>query len=481
MKKLKDILYNVNVTEIFGSTNRDVFNISFDSRKIIKGGVFVAIKGQKFNGHEYILFAIKQGVKIIIFEEKIQNYVPGITYVKVQDSSKSLSVIASNFYDNPSSKLKLIGVTGTNGKTTIVNILYQLFTMLGAKVGMLSTIENKILDRTFPAKYTTPDALEINYLLSKMLKEKCEYCFMEVSSHAISQSRIFGLKFSAGIFTNITHDHLDYHKSFDNYINVKKRFFTSLSKTSFALINKDDNNSLKMVENCNAKVITYSLKSVSDFKCKVVENQFNGMLLNISKVDVWVKLSGRFNAYNILSAYAIAKQFNFLKEDILTNLSMINSPEGRFQSLVFDSITGIVDYAHTDDALRNILITINDIRVDQQLITVLGCGGDRDKLKRPIMTKTAVDLSSLVILTSDNPRTEDPNEIIKDMISALNTKQKKKTLIIIDRSQAIKTACKIIEKNGIILIAGKGHEKYQEIDNERHEFDDYIELKKAMN
>ncbi len=481
MKKLKDILYNVNVTEIFGSTNRDVINISFDSRKIIKGGVFVAIKGQKFNGHDYILFAIKQGVKIIIFEEKIQNYVPGITYVKVQDSSKSLSVIASNFYDNPSSKLKLIGVTGTNGKTTIVNILYQLFSMLGAKVGMLSTIENKILDRTFPAKYTTPDALEINYLLSKMLKEKCEYCFMEVSSHAISQSRIFGLKFSAGIFTNITHDHLDYHKSFDNYINVKKRFFTSLSKTSFALINKDDNNSLKMVENCNAKVITYSLKSVSDFKCKVVENQFNGMLLNISKVDVWVKLSGRFNAYNILSAYAIAKQFNFLKEDILTNLSIINSPEGRFQSLVFDNVTGIVDYAHTDDALKNILTTINDIRVDQQLITVLGCGGDRDKLKRPIMTKTAVNLSSLVILTSDNPRTEDPNEIIKDMISGLNSKQKKKTLIIIDRSQAIKTACKIIEKNGIILIAGKGHEKYQEIDNERYEFDDYIELKKAMN
>ena len=481
MKKLKDILYNVNVTEIFGSTNRDVFNISFDSRKIIKGGVFVAIKGQKFNGHDYILFAIKQGVKIIIFEEKIQNYVPGITYVKVQDSSKSLSVIASNFYDNPSSKLKLIGVTGTNGKTTIVNILYQLFTMLGAKVGMLSTIENKILDRTFPAKYTTPDALEINYLLSKMLKEKCEYCFMEVSSHAISQSRIFGLKFSAGIFTNITHDHLDYHKSFDNYINVKKRFFTSLSKTSFALINKDDNNSLKMVENCNAKVITYSLKSVSDFKCKVVENQFNGMLLNISKVDVWVKLSGRFNAYNILSAYAIAKQFNFLKEDILTNLSIINSPEGRFQSLVFDSVTGIVDYAHTDDALKNILTTINDIRVDQQLITVLGCGGDRDKLKRPIMTKTAVNLSSLVILTSDNPRTEDPNEIIKDMTSGLNTQQKKKTLIIIDRSQAIRTACKIIKKNGIILIAGKGHEKYQEIDNERYEFDDYIELKKAMN
>tara|TARA_Y100001954_G_C15688643_1_gene541559 strand:- start:132 stop:1046 length:915 start_codon:yes stop_codon:yes gene_type:complete len=304
---------------------------------------------------------------------------------------------------------------------------------------------------------------------------------MEVSSHAISQSRIFGLKFSAGIFTNITHDHLDYHKSFDNYINVKKRFFTSLSKTSFALINKDDNNSLKMVENCNAKVITYSLKSVSDFKCKVVENQFNGMLLNISKVDVWVKLSGRFNAYNILSAYAIAKQFNFLKEDILTNLSIINSPEGRFQSLVFDSVTGIVDYAHTDDALKNILTTINDIRVDQQLITVLGCGGDRDKLKRPIMTKTAVNLSSLVILTSDNPRTEDPNEIIKDMISGLNSKQKKKTLIIIDRSQAIKTACKIIEKNGIILIAGKGHEKYQEIDNERYEFDDYIELKKAMN
>ena len=481
MKKLKDILYNVNVTEIFGSTNRDVINISFDSRKIIKGGVFVAIKGQKFNGHDYILFAIKQGVKIIIFEEKIQNYVPGITYVKVQDSSKSLSVIASNFYDNPSSKLKLIGVTGTNGKTTIVNILYQLFSMLGAKTGMLSTIENKILDRTFPAKYTTPDALEINYLLNKMLKEKCEYCFMEVSSHAISQSRIFGLKFSAGIFTNITHDHLDYHKSFDNYINVKKRFFTSLSKTSFALINKDDNNSLKMVENCNAKVITYSLKSVSDFKCKVVENQFNGMLLNISKVDVWVKLSGRFNAYNILSAYAIAKQFNFLKEDILTNLSIINSPEGRFQSLVFDSVTGIVDYAHTDDALKNILSTINDIRVDQQLITVLGCGGDRDKLKRPIMTKTAVDLSSLVILTSDNPRTENPNEIIKDMISGLNPKQKKKTLIIIDRSQAIKTACKIIEKNGIILIAGKGHEKYQEIDNERYEFDDYIELKKAMN
>ena len=481
MKKLKDILYNVNVIEIFGSTNRDVFNISFDSRKIIKGGVFVAIKGQKFNGHDYILFAIKQGVKIIIFEEKIQNYVPGITYVKVQDSSRSLSVIASNFYDNPSSKLKLIGVTGTNGKTTIVNILYQLFSMLGAKVGMLSTIENKILDRTFPAKYTTPDALEINYLLNKMIKEKCEYCFMEVSSHAISQSRIFGLKFSAGIFTNITHDHLDYHKSFDNYINVKKRFFTLLSKTSFALINKDDNNSLKMVENCKAKVITYSLKSVSDFKCKVVENQFNGMLLNISKVDVWVKLSGLFNAYNILSAYAIAKQFNFLKEDILTNLSIINSPEGRFQSLVFDDVTGIVDYAHTDDALKNILTTINDIRVNQQLITVLGCGGDRDKLKRPIMTKTAVDLSSLVILTSDNPRTEDPNEIIKDMTSGLNTKQKKKTLIIIDRSQAIKTACKIIEKNGIILIAGKGHEKYQEIDNERYEFDDYIELKKAMN
>ena len=481
--KLQDLLYKVNILKLIGSTNIEISDVQFDSRKIQKKGLFIAIKGTISDGHQYIQNTIKDGAIAIIVEQLPSQLNDNITYVQVANSYNALGVIAANFYNNPSERIKLVGVTGTNGKTTIVSLLHQLFTLLNNKVGMLSTIENKILDKVIPSTHTTPDPLQINYLLNEMIKKGCEYCFMEVSSHAISQGRVNVLVFCGGVFTNITQDHLDYHHTFSEYRDVKKSFFDSLNKDAFALVNKDDKNGSKMLEGTKAKKLSYALKSLANYRCKVLENQFEGMLLQINKVDVWVKLIGDFNAYNILAVYAVAKQFDFEDYEVLTALSMLNAAEGRFQFIRNeDAITGIVDYAHTDDALKNVLSTINTIRTNtESLITIVGCGGDRDKSKRPLMAQVACNLSTQVIITSDNPRSENPDDIIKDMIAGLSPVQKKKVLVITDRRQAIMTAGKLANENDIILLAGKGHEKYQEINGEKFPFDDMEELKQSLN
>jgi UDP-N-acetylmuramoyl-L-alanyl-D-glutamate--2,6-diaminopimelate ligase len=480
---LQELLYKVSFVKIIGTTNVEVIDIAFDSRNVKVTSLFVALKGTQSDGHAYISQTIKAGAKVIVLEDMPTNLDDNITYIKVENSNISLGIIAANFYNNPSEKIKLVGVTGTNGKTTIVSLLTQLFSIMNVKVGMLSTIQNKIIDKIILSTHTTPDALQINFLLNEMIDQGCEYCFMEVSSHAISQGRISGLNFTGGVFTNLTQDHLDYHNSFAEYRDVKKSFFDLLKKSAFALTNKDDKNGMKMLEGTKAQQCTYSLKSVSNYKCRVLENQFEGMLLSINKVDVWVKLIGDFNAYNILSVYAVADQFAFEDYEVLTALSMLTSPEGRFQYLQSEEkITAIVDYAHTDDALKNILATVNNIRKNtEQLITVVGCGGDRDKIKRPLMAAVACNLSNQVILTSDNPRSENPDAIIEDMMHDLDPIHQKKVLVIIDRKQAIKTACRLANANDIVLVAGKGHEKYQEINGEKFPFDDLEELKQSLN
>ena len=480
---LQELLYKVSFVKIIGTTNVEVIDIAFDSRKVKATSLFVALKGTQSDGHTYISQTINAGAKVIVLEDMPLKLDDNITYVKVEDSNIALGIIAANFYDNPSEKIKLVGVTGTNGKTTIVSLLTQLFSIMNVKVGMLSTIQNKIIDKIIPSTHTTPDALQINFLLNEMIAQGCEYCFMEVSSHAISQGRISGIHFTGGVFTNLTQDHLDYHNSFAEYRDVKKSFFDVLPKSAFALTNKDDKNGMKMLEGTKAQKCTYSLKSVSDYKCRVLENQFEGMLLSINKVDIWVKLIGDFNAYNLLSVYAVANQFAFEDHEVLTALSMLTSPEGRFQYLQSEEkITAIVDYAHTDDALKNVLATVNNIRTNtEQLITIVGCGGDRDKTKRPLMAAVACNLSNQVILTSDNPRSENPDTIIEDMVRDLDPVQQKKVLVIIDRKQAIKTACRLANANDIVLVAGKGHEKYQEINGEKFPFDDLEELKQSLN
>ena len=469
--KLKNLLYKVKILKIIGSIDSEISDIQFDSRKIQSKDIFIAIKGIVSDGHNHIESAIKNGATAIIVEQMPDKKNDRITYVQVEDTNESLGVISSNFYNNPSARIKIIGITGTNGKTTIVSLLYQLFTLLHNKVGMLSTIENKIGDKVIPSTHTTPDALQINYLLNEMIQYGCNYCFMEVSSHAIVQGRVYGLQFSAGVFTNITQDHLDYHKTFSEYINVKKSFFDSLNKDAFMLVNKDDKNGVKMSEGTKANKLTYSLKSLADYRCKVLESQFEGMLLQINKVD------------NILAVYAVAKEFGFEDYEILTNLSMLKSARGRFQFVKNKlGIVGIVDYAHTDDALKNVLLTINKIRTNtERLITIFGCGGERDKLKRSLMTKVACNLSTQVIITSDNPRSEDPEDILADMIAGLDPVQKKKVLIITDRKQAIITAGRFTNPNDIILLAGKGHEKYQEVKDKKLPFDDMEELKQSLN
>ena len=480
---LQELLYKVSFVKIIGTTNVEIADIAFDSRKVKTNSLFVALKGTQSDGHDYILQTIEAGAKVIVLEHMPANLDDKITYINVEDSNIALGIIAANFYDNPSEKIKLVGLTGTNGKTTIVSLLTQLFSIMNVKVGMLSTIQNKIIDKIIPSTHTTPDALQINFLLNEMIAQGCEYCFMEVSSHAIAQGRISGINFTGGVFTNLTQDHLDYHNSFAEYRDVKKSFFDLLPKSAFALTNKDDKNGMKMLEGTKAQKCTYSLKSVSDYKCRVLENQFEGMLLSINKVDIWVKLIGDFNAYNLLSVYAVANQFAFEDHEVLTALSMLTSPEGRFQYLQSEEkITAIVDYAHTDDALKNVLTTVNKIRANaEQLITVVGCGGDRDKTKRPLMAALACNLSNQVILTSDNPRSENPDTIIEDMMQELDPVQKKKVLVIIDRKQAIKTACRLANANDIVLVAGKGHEKYQEINGEKFPFDDLEELKQSLN
>jgi len=482
MKLLKDVLYKVGLIEVEGSTNVAITSISFDSRKIEKDSLFIAIKGTQSDGHKYIDDTIENGAIAILCEELPQYINQKITYIKVKDTSLALGIIANNFYDNPSEHVKLVGVTGTNGKTTTVTLLFNLFKKLGYKVGLLSTVKNQINNDVLGATHTTPDAIQLNALLKQMVEKGCTYCFMEVSSHALVQHRVAGIHFEGAVFTNITHDHLDYHKTFDEYIKAKKQLFDSLGNTSFALTNRDDANGEVMLQNTKAIKKTYSLRSMADYRCKVVENQFSGLLLNIDNNEVWSKLIGSFNAYNLLAVYATAILLKQDKTNVLTTLSTLGSVEGRFQYVRNDNgVVGIVDYAHTPDALLNVLKTVNDIRTgNEQVITVVGCGGDRDAAKRPVMAKIACDLSSKVILTSDNPRSEEPDSIIQQMQTGVDVVNRKKTLSITDRSEAIKTACSIAKPGDIILIAGKGHEKYQDIKGVKHAFDDMLVLQENL-
>ena len=482
MKLLSDILYKVKLEEIIGSTHVAISSIVFDSRKVKKDSLFVATKGAADNGHIYIQKAIESGAIAIVCEEIPKDKNDQITYVKVTDSTYALGVMACNYFDNPSEKLKLVGITGTNGKTTTVTLLFNLFKSLGYSVGLLSTVQNKINNTVIPSTHTTPDAITLNELLFKMEEQGCEFVFMEVSSHAIVQNRIAGISFTGALFSNITHDHLDYHKTFDEYIKAKKQFFNLLPSTAFALTNRDDKNGMVMLQNTKANKYTYGLKNIADYKCKIIESHLNGLLLNIDNHEVWVKLIGTFNAYNILSVYATAI---LLKQDItsiLTALSNLNSVEGRFQYVKSpNGVIGIIDYAHTPDALKNVLETVKEIRSgSEQVITLVGCGGDRDSAKRPIMAAIACEYSNKVILTSDNPRTEDPEEILNQMQAGVNPVDVKKVLRITDRREAIKIACSFSSKGDIILIAGKGHEKYQEIKGVKHDFDDLEILKETI-
>jgi UDP-N-acetylmuramoyl-L-alanyl-D-glutamate--2,6-diaminopimelate ligase len=474
MKLLKDILYKAGIANVVGSTNVTVEKVCFDSRAVEKLSLFVAVSGTQVDGHQFIDLAIEKGAQAIVCEVMPDKLVDGVTYVEVEDSSKSLGVIASNFYDNPSLEVELIGITGTNGKTTTATLLHDLFTQLGLKSGLLSTVVNKIGSQSIVSTHTTPDAIQLNALLRNMVEEGCKYCFMEVSSHAIHQNRIAGVEFKGAVFTNITHDHLDYHKTFSEYIKAKKLFFDGLSDSSFALVNKDDKNGLVMMQNTKANQYTYALKSMADYTCKIIENDFSGMLLNIAGNEVWTKLIGGFNAYNMLAIYSVADLLGVEKLEILTAISKLVSVDGRFQYVKSENeVAGIVDYAHTPDALKNVLKTISDIRTgNEQVITVVGCGGDRDKGKRPVMAGIACDMSDKVILTSDNPRSENPEEIIKDMRAGVEAIHFKKVLAISNREEAIKTACSLAEAGDIILVAGKGHEKYQEINGVKLPFDD---------
>lgn len=482
MKLLSDILYKVRLEEVLGSTHMAISSVAFDSRKVKKGSLFVATRGTASDGHHYIELAIEAGAIAVVCEEFPPNKKENVTYVKVADSSYSLGIIACNFYDNPSEKLKLVGVTGTNGKTTTVTLLFNLFKTLGYSVGLLSTVQNKINGTVIPATHTTPDSLALNELLAMMVEQECEYVFMEVSSHAVVQHRITGLNFAGAVFTNITHDHLDYHKTFEEYIKAKKGFFDQLPSGAFALVNKDDRNGLVMLQNSKAQKYTYGLKNLADYKCRIIENHLAGLYLNIDGQDIWVKLIGTFNAYNVLAVYATAVLLKQDKTNVLTALSNLNSVEGRFQYIKSaNGIIGIVDYAHTPDALKNVLETIKDIRSgNENVITVVGCGGDRDSAKRPVMAAIATEYSDKVILTSDNPRSEDPELILDQMQKGVSPVHTKKTLRITDRKEAIRTACSLSNKGDIILIAGKGHEKYQEINGVKHHFDDMEVLKETI-
>jgi len=456
--------------------------IEFDSRKVQENDVFVAIRGTVSNGHDFIEKAINLGAIAIVCDTLPEVIVTGITYIQVKDTNSALAMMATNFYGNPSQNLKLVGITGTNGKTTIASLLYQLFKKAGFKVGLLSTVKIMLDDVEYKATHTTPDSLTINYYLAAMSEVGVEYCFMEVSSHGIHQKRTEGLQFAGGVFTNLSHDHLDYHPTFAEYRDVKKSFFDHLPKTAFALTNIDDKNGLVMLQNTFARKLTYALKSYAEYKAQILENQLSGLLLKINENEVWVRLIGTFNAYNLLAIYGTAVELGLDKLEVLRLLSELESVSGRFQFIVSDSkITAIVDYAHTPDALENVLNTINDIRTkNEKLITVVGCGGDRDKTKRPIMANIATTLSNQVIITSDNPRTEDPIDIIADMEAGVEAQNQRKTLSIVDRKQAIKTACQLAGPNDIILIAGKGHETYQEINGERHHFDDMETVKELL-
>jgi UDP-N-acetylmuramoyl-L-alanyl-D-glutamate--2,6-diaminopimelate ligase len=473
MMLLKDLLYKSGLTEVRGTTDITVTAVCFDSRKAAPGALFVAVRGTMSDGHQFIQDVIRKGCKAIVCEELPAEMENEVTYVVVKDSAVALSIIASNFYGNPSEKLKLVGVTGTNGKTTTTTLLHQLFRKTGYKTGLLSTVKNKINDTTIAATHTTPDAVQLNELLAQMVANGCTHCFMEVSSHAIAQKRVEGLKFTGGVFTNLTHDHLDYHKTFAEYLKAKKTFFDGLGSEAFALTNTDDKNGLVMLQNTQAKKYSYSLRSMSDYKCRLIENHFDGLLLNIDGHEVLCRLVGSFNAYNLTAAYATAILLGENKLDVLTTLSSLDPVEGRFDYLTSKKkIVGVVDYAHTPDALENVLKTIHDVSKQGKVITVVGCGGDRDSAKRPVMAKIACEMSDKVILTSDNPRSEDPGEIIRAMETGITLGEARKALSIIDRKEAIKTAVSMAQPGDVILVAGKGHEKYQEVKGVKTPFDD---------
>jgi len=474
LKKLQDILTGTGVEHISGKADIAVANVVFDSRTVNRGDVFVAVSGTQVDGHRFIDGAVGRGAVAVVCEVLPEERNDGVTYVRVRDSAFALGQMASNFYNSPSEKLKLVGVTGTNGKTTIVTLLHQLFMSLGYKAGMLSTIVNKVNQREIKTSHTTPDALHINRVLSEMVEAGCDYAFMEVSSHAIVQERIAGLQFAGGLFTNITHEHLDYHKTFKEYITAKKRFFDNLPEKAFALVNADDRNANVMLQNTRAKKYTYGLKSMADFRGRLLEDEFSGLQMMLDDKEFFSPMVGAFNASNLLAVYAAAVLLKQDKEEVMQALSGLEGAEGRFDVLRSpDGIVCIVDYAHTPDALKNVLNTIQDIRSgNEQLITVVGAGGDRDKTKRPEMAAIAAGLSNRVILTSDNPRSEDPEEILRDMKAGIDPVHRKNTLVITDRKEAIKTAYALASTGDIILVAGKGHEKYQEINGVRYPFDD---------
>lgn len=475
MAQLQDILYKVSIRSVHGELNRTVDNLQTDSRLAGAGSLFIAMKGTHVDGHQFISQVIAAGANLIVCEDVPSGLQTGVTYIQVESTAAAAGIIAHNFYGQPTEKLKLVGVTGTNGKTTIATLLYKLFTALGYKSGLLSTVENRIMERVLPATHTTPDPLHLNALLKEMVDAGCTHAFMETSSHAIHQQRIAGLHYTGGIFSNITHDHLDYHKTFDEYVRVKKSFFDSLPSDAFALSNADDKRGGVMLQNTSAKKYFYSLKTLAEFKGKILENNLTGLVMVINDQEVHFRLIGEFNAYNLLAVYGAATCLGADRSEVLRHLSTLTGAEGRFDYIVSpkEKIIGIVDYAHTPDALINVLVTIQKLRKGQErIITVVGCGGDRDKTKRPLMGAAACEYSDKVIFTSDNPRSEDPEQIIRDIEEGLNTAAKRKYVSITDRKEAIRTALNLAAAEDILLIAGKGHEKYQEIKGVKYPFDD---------
>ncbi|MBL7940146.1 MAG: UDP-N-acetylmuramoyl-L-alanyl-D-glutamate--2,6-diaminopimelate ligase [Flavobacteriales bacterium] len=482
MKLLKDILYRVRIEQVVGSTNTAIEQIEFDSRKVVAFTAFVATRGTQVDGHAFIAKAIESGASAIVCEELPSELKDGVTYIRVTDAAATLGIMAANFFDHPSKKLKLVGITGTNGKTSTATLLFRLFRALGHKSGLISTVEMRIGQRTIPSTHTTPDAVRLNELLAEMVEEKVVYCFMEVSSHSVVQERIAGLHFAAGVFTNITHDHLDYHGTFAEYIKAKKRFFDRLPATAFALVNADDVNSSVMLQNTKAVKRSYAVKNMADHRARIVENQLTGLHLNIDGHDMYSRLIGEFNASNLLAVYAVATLMGEEPLNVLTSLSDLQPPRGRFQIVrSTGGIIGIVDYAHTPDALKNVLTTINDVCSDnEQVITVVGCGGDRDRTKRPIMARIATELSSHVVLTSDNPRGEDPMAILNEMRTGVQATDQSRVWVNPDRREAIRQAVGMANAGDVVLLAGKGHETYQEIAGVKHPFDDVAVLKETL-
>lgn len=482
MKLLKDILYGVPIEQVEGSTNIAIEQVAFDSRTVAQLSVFVAVRGTKVDGHAFIPKAIADGASAVVCETMPDRYERGITYVRVRDAAEALALLAANFHDHPSKRLKLVGITGTNGKTSVATLLFRLFRSLGNKCGLISTVETRIGQKTLPSTHTTPDAVRLNELLAEMVEAGVTHCFMEVSSHSVVQHRVTGLRFAVGVFTNITHDHLDYHGTFAEYIKAKKRFFDQLPSAAFALVNADDPNSAVMVQNTRATKRSFAVRSMADHHARIVENQLTGLHLNIDGHDLYARLVGEFNASNLIAVYTVALLLGQAPLDILTALSDLEPPRGRFQVVRGPAgVMGIVDYAHTPDALRNVLETINTVcATDERVITVVGCGGDRDRTKRPEMARIAAALSALTVLTSDNPRSEDPMTILDEMRAGVPVGDQGRVLVNIDRREAIRQAVALAKPGDVVLLAGKGHEAYQEIKGVKHPFDDAAVLKETL-